>query len=72
MGIPIIFFGDPDDYRISILGDLNVPVYKHLNNVDWNPEPIPIQEEKSKLIDKINDLLSARGVELPNRMSGRI
>lgn len=29
MGIPIIFFGDPEDSRISILNDLNVPIYKY-------------------------------------------
>ena len=27
-GIPVIFFGDPDDYRISILQDLGIEIYK--------------------------------------------
>lgn len=26
MGIPVVFFGDPNDYRVSILHDLNVDI----------------------------------------------
>ena len=33
MGIPVVFFGNPDDYRISLIKDLKIPIY-------------PIQEEK--------------------------
>ncbi|MCL6620508.1 MAG: polysaccharide pyruvyl transferase family protein [Syntrophobacterales bacterium] len=29
MGIPVIFFGDPDDPRISLLQDLKVPIYPY-------------------------------------------
>jgi len=29
MGIPVIFFGDPDDHRISILKDLNITIYPY-------------------------------------------
>jgi len=31
MGIPVIFFGDPDDYRVSILKDINIKIYKYNN-----------------------------------------
>lgn len=27
MGIPVIFFGDPDDSRIALLREVNVPIY---------------------------------------------
>lgn len=29
MGIPVIFFGDPDDPRISLIRDLKVPIYPY-------------------------------------------
>lgn len=29
MGIPVIFFGDPDDPRISLIKDLKVPIYPY-------------------------------------------
>jgi len=28
MGIPVIFFGDPDEYRVSIIKDMGVPIHE--------------------------------------------
>lgn len=69
MGIPVIFFGDPDDYRVSILHDLDVPIHKHINNVDWDPAPVAIEEEKNRIISEISRLLAAKGITPPRQIS---
>ena len=95
-GIPVIFFGDPDDYRVSILKDLGIEIYKKskfliiynflkraektvISNkflwtifhalselfryilinrkVNWNPEPVPIENEKAEVIKKTKETL---------------
>ena len=95
-GIPVIFFGDPDDYRVSILKDIGYEIYKKpklsiiynvlkrarktsKNNilflkffeilcemyrkifinkyVNWNPEPVLIENEKAKVIKKTKETL---------------
>ena len=28
MGIPVVFFGNPDDYRLGVLRDLRIPIYR--------------------------------------------
>ena len=30
MGVPVIFFGNPNDYRVSVLGDLNITINRLL------------------------------------------
>ena len=39
MGIPVVFFGNPFDYRISVLEDLNVPIYPYFKARDLNYFP---------------------------------
>lgn len=82
MGIPVIFFGDPNDYHLSILQDLGLKInqkpsqwtklawkgYSKVNkynsertflkNVNWNPSPLDIEEEKQQLIKMTKELLS--------------
>jgi hypothetical protein len=33
LGVPVIFFGNPDEYRVAILPDLGVPIYRRPNKV---------------------------------------
>ncbi|MEI6137654.1 MAG: polysaccharide pyruvyl transferase family protein [Mariniphaga sp.] len=40
MGIPVVFFGNPDDYRISIIKDLNIPI----NPIVLSKENMPNQQ----------------------------
>ncbi|MBW1616959.1 MAG: polysaccharide pyruvyl transferase family protein [Deltaproteobacteria bacterium] len=60
MGIPVIFFGNPNDYRLSPLSDINIKINKPYNNkeitlsefhknIDWKPLPISIEQEKQVL-----------------------
>ena len=53
MGIPVIFFNNPNDYRVSWVKELGVKIYtlKELEEMDWNPKPIDFEKEKKKLID---------------------
>ena len=61
-GIPVIFFGESNDYRLSILTDLGLSIYGRdagTADVDWAPEALDIDEEKAVLIDLINGKLKA-------------
>jgi len=84
MGIPVIYFGQPDEYRVKVLKDMGLTVYQKpsmyvsgiyrllsktklgdkfrdlyvklfYRNVDWNPEVIPYEEEKAKLITELKE-----------------
>lgn len=59
MGIPAIFFGDPDDYRISWVTEMGVNIFTtgDLNKIDWNPTPIPFEEKKAEMINEFNALI---------------
>lgn len=63
MGIPVVFFGDKNDYRISILEDLGLPIYppdaksETRSKIDWNPEAINIEEEKMEIRRKIREMM---------------
>ncbi|MES9898979.1 MAG: polysaccharide pyruvyl transferase family protein [Sedimenticola sp.] len=53
MGIPVIFFGDPDDHRVSILKDIGVPVY---------PEPPRLLKSLYRLAAKYFPGFYMRGI----------
>ncbi|MGI9317386.1 MAG: polysaccharide pyruvyl transferase family protein [bacterium] len=65
MGIPVVFFGDENDYRISILRDLGVPIYSSMikkeirEKIDWNPPPINLEPEKVEMRNKISEMIAA-------------
>ena len=56
MGIPVVFIGNPDDYRLSILKDLGQMIYtredvqKRFTEIDWQPKHLSIKNEKNKII----------------------
>ncbi|WP_279136535.1 hypothetical protein [Parabacteroides johnsonii] len=52
MGIPIIFFNNPDNYRTSWVRDIGVEIYElqDIGRVDWNPTLIDIEKRKKDLI----------------------
>lgn len=57
MGIPVIFFRRKDDVRLSILDEVDLPVYdldtsgKHIN---WSPEPVEIQDLKNYMVKALH------------------
>ena len=73
MGIPVVFFGDPDDHRLSILRDLKVPVHRHpsdgvrLDEVDWDPPPLDVEGEKEALIREVQARLSQMAASSSSR-----
>ena len=61
MGIPVVFFGDPNDYRTQIVSDVGGKIYSErlhdkravyglpgrlMQPVDWSPRPIDIEHIK--------------------------
>ncbi|NVN94418.1 MAG: polysaccharide pyruvyl transferase family protein [Bacteroidetes bacterium] len=52
MGIPVVFFGNPDDYRTSIIKDLNIPIYPIPEKIVYKPISFT-QRIKSKLYNKL-------------------
>ena len=70
MGIPVIFFGDPRDYRVSIVQALGLPIYdiaKHSRRnpfsrlgweVDWKPEPVDVSEIRDALRSEVNEKIA--------------
>lgn len=62
MGIPVVFFGNPNDYRISWVTELGVKIntFQNTDEVDWNPAPISFEDRKSNMIKdfktKINSI----------------
>ncbi len=78
MGIPVIFFGNPDDSRLNILEDIHLKTYIYKmpksrilrilkkrifkffpRKVNWNPDPISIESEKSKLIKRARNTIES-------------
>ncbi len=59
MGIPVVFFGNQDDYRVSIIRDLNVPIYPISKKKEIMPksltERIKSKLQKSLKITKLNE-----------------
>ena len=66
MGIPVVFFGNENDYRISILKDLGLPIYSSMvrkeivNSIDWDPAPIDIESEKEQISKSLKALIDQR------------
>ena len=56
MEIPVIFFGNPDDYRISWVTELGVNIFtkNDLDKIDWNPVPISFEKRKMDMINQFN------------------
>ena len=52
MGIPVIFFNNPDNYRTSWVRDIGVEIHtlQDIGRVDWNPTPIDIEKWNKDLI----------------------
>lgn len=71
MGIPVVFFGNENDYRISVLKDIgveinplpighNIPSVNHCKEVIWNPKPIDFEEEKIGMIKLLKEMLNRK------------
>jgi hypothetical protein len=74
MGIPVIFFGDPADYRTRIVADIGGTIYSRrlheksvvgrtvgwaVNRVDWSPQPIDISPHRERLLRAVSTRLDA-------------
>lgn len=72
MGIPVVFFGNPADYRTSIVSDIGGHIYnrrlhenglgdltlgKLMNDVDWSPAAIDVTVVKGNLIKSVQEKL---------------
>lgn len=63
MGIPVVFFGKPDDPRFSILHDIGQPIYPpdfartDIKQINWNPKPIDIEAHKQQMRQDIKQLI---------------
>jgi hypothetical protein len=69
MGIPVVFFGDPADFRTSIVRDIGGTIYSKrlhkrgvigaigamLDGIDWSPRPIDVSAIRQRLIDGVED-----------------
>ncbi|MGD9669444.1 MAG: polysaccharide pyruvyl transferase family protein [Hyphomicrobiaceae bacterium] len=75
MGIPVVFFSNPSDPRVSIVKDVGGRVHdlrvhrkllarglvgRLLDDVDWEPSPIDVSTIKSSLSGAISDQLRLR------------
>lgn len=60
MGIPVIFFAEKSDYRVSWVSELGVTIYtkEMIDGVDWHPAPIPFEEEKALLIKQFRQIIT--------------
>ncbi len=74
MGIPVVFFGDPSDYRTAIVRDIGGKIYSRkfhefgfggltvgsvLDRVDWSPEPLNIDPVKERLVQAVGKRIEA-------------
>jgi hypothetical protein len=74
MGIPVIFFGDPADYRTRIITDIGGTIYspelhkrnvigrtlgRALSRVDWSPRPLAISPFRDRLLRAVSTRLEA-------------
>lgn len=59
MGIPVIFFGNPNDYRISWVTEIGVNIFtkNDFNKINWDPIPISFEKKKTDMINNFNALL---------------
>jgi len=70
MGIPVVFFGNPKDYRTSIVRDIGGIIYdgemhrkeltprslvgRALGRVDWSPKPLDVSAVKTRLLEAVS------------------
>ncbi len=73
MGIPVVFFGDPSDFRTSIVQDVGGRIYnlklharslqglpgRIIQPVDWSPPPIDLEAVKAALKAALEEKLEA-------------
>ena len=76
MGIPVVFFGNPQDGRFSILEDLGVPIYpkiargdkravlRLLREVCWDPEIPDVEDAKRTLQEWTEARIATRIAEV--------
>ncbi len=52
MGIPIVFFNNPDNYRTSWVRDIGLEIHtlQDIGRVDWTLTPIDMEKQKEQLI----------------------
>ncbi|CAN0306608.1 unnamed protein product, partial [Phaeothamnion confervicola] len=82
LGIPVVFFGDSNDYRISITKDLGLPIYSRpekffkrsrcdikmfWDSVDWQPDALDVEQEKQGILDSFSAQLWRRTSSLRPR-----
>ena len=60
MGIPVVFIGDPKNYRLSPLQEVGLPIYEDIADVDWNPGSLNIDEIKKESIARLESLIADR------------
>jgi hypothetical protein len=85
MGIPVIFFGDPADYRTRIVADIGGTIYSRrlhekslvgrtlgwaVNRVDWSPEPLDISPHRERLLRAVSTRLDAARTAADHEASG--
>lgn len=56
MGISVVFFNNPKDYRVSWVKNIGVDIYtlRNIERVNWNPMPVDFEQQKDILV---NDFL---------------
>jgi len=73
MGIPVVFFGDPADYRTSIVRDIGGTIYdkrihgknvlgrigQAIDPIDWSPLPLDITALKERLLQEVSTRIEA-------------
>ena len=70
MGIPVVFFNNPDDYRISWVKDLGIKIntLKKIDETDWSPHLIDMEGLKSELVKRFLNKVS---MQIDNHSSYR-
>jgi Polysaccharide pyruvyl transferase len=73
MGIPVVFFGDPADYRTRIVSDIGGTIYNRklhrkrmigavgaaIDPVDWSPRPLEVATIKTNLLKAVATRIEA-------------
>lgn len=60
MGIPVVFFGNGDDSRVSVLKEVGLPIYglsTRQGQIDWEPKVHGIDPIRDWIIDTIDKRL---------------
>lgn len=82
MQVPVVYFGDPHDYRTSILKDIGIPIHAFKRggfvsrtlrkltppraDIDWNPAPVAVTDEQQRMIDDIRTRIAERTALAPS------